>query len=166
MFKSNFPPCFQHSFFLLCPPPNPNTHKHPSILLSWMQCWTMASSLEAGRLEWNEIWLVNVQSSSARVHLGIHLRQINWMHSWSCLWKAQAVNDTPTILGLFLWISVKSTLPQVALCIINWTSEIFARLVVSRQTNQWSPPFTDTHKHRHRYCSTNWCGGVSLSLLL
>lgn len=95
---------FLHSFSLMHP--FRLQHKRPSPLLSWMQCWTMASSLEAGRLEWNEIWLANVQSSSTSTHLGIHLCQINWVHSSSCLCWAQTVIDAPIVQGLFLWISV------------------------------------------------------------
>lgn len=107
MFRPNSPPCFLHSFFLLCfsllCPSNPNTHKHRSIRLFWMQRWTMASSLEAGRLEWNEIWLVNVQSS--RTHLGIHLCQINRVHSWWCLCREQNVNGTHIVLG-FICVNI------------------------------------------------------------
>lgn len=46
-------------YFLLCPS-NSNMHKHPSVFFFWMRCWTMASSLEAGKLVWNGIWLVNL----------------------------------------------------------------------------------------------------------
>ncbi len=122
------------SFFLSFVPLQPQHTQTPLFffffLLSRMQCWTMASSLEAGRLEWNEIWLVNVQSSSTSTHLGIHLCQINWVHSWSCLCKAQAVNGTHNCSWTFSVNIKKNVLPLVALCVINWTSKTFAWLLI------------------------------------
>ncbi len=115
-------PSFFLSFVLLQP-----QHPHAP-LFSFPECSVGQWPVDLRQEDLNEM-KYDWQTCRVQVHIWAYAYdKINWMHFWSCLCKAKPVNETPMVLGLFLWISVKNIHPLVILCVINWTTNIFGQV--------------------------------------